>query len=494
MPDRASSHPSEACATLSHQFVLPLPTAQRDPNNPKGSDEDGANDVRFSEKVKNYTAANPDSVKSFTGPLTFLASYEYILDESLLTGLGAVTEMNRGVSFWNRYGRTLFNATRGQLAYNSSFQNASARPKPVLRTTGQSRIWNSQINWALGFFGTSYEVEPNPTLANASSPFELVVIPEGGTENNTLASYDSCLNDAVPEIGYIGTDDVFNYLPHYLGPAAVRLSKYVPSALNLTVRDVYAMQSICAYETQYIGSSDFCNLFTADEWAGFESSLDILYYYDYAYGNPTGRAQGIGYVQELLARLKHQYIPVSNSSVNSTITNNTRDFPLGQPFYADFSHDDILISVLTALSVDYFRPKPSLTQFPPDPERPFNMAHLTPFGANLITEVVGCSSSSPKPVHQMRTQYYPTQYGYDAKNASNKFIRMRLNNGILPLSSIRGGACKGRSDGLCAMDKFFESQEKADERANYQYVCFGNWTIDNEKNPGKDYDGTFRQK
>jgi len=39
--------------------------------------------------------------------------------------------------------------------------------------------------------------------------------------------------------------------------------------------------------------SDFCGLFTEEEWAGFENTLDIEYYYDYAYGNPTGRAQGI---------------------------------------------------------------------------------------------------------------------------------------------------------------------------------------------------------
>jgi hypothetical protein len=35
------------------------------------------------------------------------------------------------------------------------------------------------------------------------------------------------------------------------------------------------MQSICAYEYAYIGISDFCGLFTADEWAGFENTLDI---------------------------------------------------------------------------------------------------------------------------------------------------------------------------------------------------------------------------
>lgn len=92
------------------------------------------------------------------------------------------------------------------------------------------------------------------------------------------------------------------------------------------------MQSICAYEYNFTGMSSFCNLFTADEWAGFENTLDIQYYYDHGYGTPTGRAQGIGYVQELLARLQHEYIPSSDSSVNSTIDDNATTFPLGQPF------------------------------------------------------------------------------------------------------------------------------------------------------------------
>lgn len=217
-----------------------------------------------------------NSSGSFTGPLAFLANYRYpIVDTGLLTGVGATTEFASGVTFWNRYGRTLYNATVGQIAYNASFPNGTARPPVVLRTTSQSRIYNSQINWALGFFGTSYQTVPNPSIANATSPYEVVVITEGGTENNTLASYDSCMNDNDPVLGYLGDLDLFTYLPKYLGPATKRLQAYVPDGLTLTYNDTYAMQSICAYETAYIGDSDFCGLFTADEWAGFENTLDM---------------------------------------------------------------------------------------------------------------------------------------------------------------------------------------------------------------------------
>lgn len=226
---------------------------------------------------------------------------------------------------------------------------------------------NSEINWALGFFGPSFQVTPDDTLANATSAFDLVIITEGGTENNTLASYDSCTNEyATDNVLYLGDYLLETYIPKYLAEATARLQEYVPSGFDWTVNDTYAMQSICAYETGYIGESNFCGFFTEEEWAGFELTLDTEYYYDYTWGNPTGRAQGIGYLQELLARLQNQYIDSSDSSVNSTLDNNADTFPLGREFYADFTHDDVIVSVLTAMSMDYFKDAPDVNTVSPN--------------------------------------------------------------------------------------------------------------------------------
>jgi Histidine phosphatase superfamily (branch 2) len=192
--------------------------------------------------------------------------------------------------------------------------------------------------------------------------------------------------------------------------------------------------------------------------------------------------------------LKNTLITSSSSSVNSTLDGNAATFPTKQPFYADFSHDDIIISVLTAMSLDYLRDPPSLTQFPPNPNRHFILSNLTPFGARLITETIGCSSSDPAPVKKSRVSYTPNQYGYHASNATHKFIRMRLNNGILPLNTIRGGACgnstTGRVDGMCALEDFLRSQENSTAMANYDYSCFGNYTLE-DPTSGKDLDGVI---
>lgn len=142
----------------------------------------------------------------------------------------------------------------------------------------------------------------------------------------------------------------------------------------------------------------------------------------------------------------------------------------------------------------YFKKHPTLDQFPPSSESNFLLSHLTPFGANLITEQIGCSSADPKPVSNRRVQYSPGQYGYDASNATHKFIRMRLNNAILPLNTIEGGKCgdgtSGRLDGLCELSAFLDSQADAFEKSNYQYACFANYTLHNSTTH-VDYDGAI---
>lgn len=159
---------------------------------PTGEFDDGPNDANFAAKVYNFTQKHPNS--TFSGPLTFLNTYQSQLGSNYLTGIGANTEFMSGVTFWNRYGRILYNASAGQVSYNATYLNGTALPKPVLRTTSESRIEDSQISWALGFFGPSFAYVPEPGLDSFvnGSLFDVVIITEGGTENNTLASYDSC--------------------------------------------------------------------------------------------------------------------------------------------------------------------------------------------------------------------------------------------------------------------------------------------------------------
>ena len=45
------------------------------------------------------------------------------------------------------------------------------------------------------------------------------------------------------------------------------------TGINLTTSNLYAMQQLCAYETVALGYSQFCGLFTEEEWRGFDYSI-----------------------------------------------------------------------------------------------------------------------------------------------------------------------------------------------------------------------------
>lgn len=70
--------------------------------------------------------------------------------------------------------------------------------------------------------------------------------------------------------------------------------------------------------------------------------IDLSFWYGIGPGNPTSAAQGIGYVQELIARLTQTPITQFNTTTNSTITNSNVTFPLNQPIYVDATHDVII--------------------------------------------------------------------------------------------------------------------------------------------------------
>jgi len=73
-------------------------------------------------------------------------------------------------------------------------------------------------------------------------------------------------------------------------------------------------------------------------------SLDLQFWYNSAFGSPVARIQGIGYVQELVARLTHTPITVHNTSTNATINDNPILFPLGQSLYVDATHEVVVLN------------------------------------------------------------------------------------------------------------------------------------------------------
>jgi 3-phytase len=251
--------------------------------------------------------------------------------------------------------------------------------------------------------------------------------------------------------------------------ALTRLSEYLPKDFNLTTSDVLAMLNLCPYEYAALGSSSFCGLFTEQEWLDFAYILDMRLYGSSAFGSPMGRAQGVGYVLELAARLEGKLINSSDTSINSTYDNTSATFPLHQPLYMDMSHDKVLIGTLTALGLQYFKygPKGMPSDVAHAVPRTFRLSEVAPFGARLVSEIWTCPKSSNLEV--LDSTLYMNPDISDSQNTTD-YIRFVLNGAPLPTSGLVG--CEDARNGFCKVGDFLEAVPELKQNAMYQQACF----------------------
>jgi hypothetical protein len=66
--------------------------------------------------------------------------------------------------------------------------------------------------------------------------------------------------------------------------------------------------------------------------------------YGSGFGYPLARALGIGYIQEMVARLTHAPIERHNSSTNSTLDDSPITFPLDHNLYVDATHEVVVLN------------------------------------------------------------------------------------------------------------------------------------------------------
>lgn len=375
--------------------------------------------------------------------LRWMEDWEYALGTDLLVAKGVSAEFESGARFWSSHGAQLYNATgRDRLFYDpdalNRYDNGTARPRPVLRATNQSRIDTSARAWAAGFFGL-HGNQPY-TKTDPEDVYGLVLMDEAEGQNNTLAAYYSCPksnNNATLEDET--QERIRKWTEKYLSQAQQRLQVLLPGYKNLTTMDVYAMQHICAFETAAFDGSPFCGLFTEAEWRGYEYTHDLDFYYQSGFGSPYGPAMGSGWLTELAARLKGVQLRDSTHGVNTTVTST---FPIDQPFYLDMTHDSVIVSVLAALNLEFLDDElPHQKMVAP---RSFIISRLTPFGARLYVELLECDDE----MH----------------------IRLKLNDRVLPLGDLYN--CPDSSDGLCPFDKFRRSLEKRLDEIDFENICY----------------------
>lgn len=372
------------------------------------SGSDGG-EYKFGEKVQRARKAGKLHAK---GDLKFLNHWNYSLGTEVLTHVGAQELFDSGVKHYYAYAKLLENLTEH---------------KPVLRTTSQSRMLDSARYWSLGFFGW-----------DAPSKMNLEVVTEDKSQNNTLAPVCQSSNT---------TNLVEKWQKKYTPSIAERLNKMV-SGFKIEPEDIYYMQTLCGYETVSLGYSHFCNIFTKEEWEQHEYNVDLEFITGSGPMSPNAKAKGIGYVREFIDRVTKSKFNGPQTTQNSTLDKNPAYYPLDQGLYADFSHDTVITSILTAFNLTQVVQVLDPTN--PNPNRTYRASRVTPFGMRTAIEVLEC----------------------DDKEESSNYIRVKLNDAVVPLNKDQG--CKKRVDGLCKLDGFIgHLKHHAYKDSHFDVACFG---------------------
>ncbi|GAB1316671.1 hypothetical protein MFIFM68171_06881 [Madurella fahalii] len=349
----------------------------------------------------------------------FLKTYEYALGANDLTRMGEQQMVNSGLKFYHRY-RSLARASL-----------------PFVRASGQERVVRSALNWTRGFYDALLDD------GTARDPGDMVIIPEIPTANNTL-HHSLCRAFETGPYSSIGADAQAVFLAAFAMPITARLNSNLPGA-NLTDLDTVALMDLCPFNTVASPSgatlSPFCDLFTRSEWQSYDYLQSLGKWYGFGPGNPLGPTQGVGFVNELLARLTRSPVNDTTSS-NATLDGDERTFPLDRAMYADFSHDNDMMGVLGALGV--YEGVPDLdntTRRAAEENGGYAASWAVPFAARVYVEKMRCLGEEEELVRVLVNDRVMGLKGCDP----DELGRCRLGRFVESMAFARGG---GRWD-LC---------------------------------------------
>ena len=260
-------------------------------------------------------------VKSYPEKYAFLKDYTYTLGSDQLTAFGQQELVDSGAKFYRRY------------------KPLSRSFVPFMRAGSQERVVHSAQKFSQGFHAARKADDPHGSPDEY--PYPILQISEDSDRNNTLHHGLCDAFEAGPD-NELASDAQQAWLEIFATNVTARLNRDLEGA-GLTDMDTIHFMDLCPFDTVATTSgelSPFCSLFTEEEWQQYDYFQSLGKYYGYGNGNPLGPTQGVGYVNELIARLTNTPVQ-DHTSVNHTLDSDKGTFPLGPevPLYADFSHD-----------------------------------------------------------------------------------------------------------------------------------------------------------
>ncbi|KAK6531810.1 hypothetical protein TWF694_002977 [Orbilia ellipsospora] len=314
------------------------------------------------DKLKATLDKIQSKAKSYSPKTEFIKKFEYDLQE----GYDMLTEFGKGEMY--RSGEVFFHR----------YKHLAKEEEPFVRVAGQQRVVDSGNIFMKGFT----HAKKKYTGADKVSTPEPVIIYEGEKFKNVL-DHSACKSFETGKFSQTYKKPMDEYAAVFTPPIIERLKGEMPGS-EIDAHDVESLMGLCSFYTVVKGVplSKFCHLFTPEEFKQYNYFRTLGFYYRFGPGNELGPAQGIGFVNELIARL-------TNSKVKDYTTSNaTTVGPLDKKIYADFSHDTTMITIFSAMQLfDGLKP---LNTKSIDAEDRFNAAELVPFASRMYVEKLKC--------------------------------------------------------------------------------------------------------
>ncbi|RMZ75341.1 hypothetical protein DV738_g5533, partial [Chaetothyriales sp. CBS 135597] len=380
------------------------------------------------------------SSDAFVGKYAFLADYEYDLGADLLSLFGQQQLINSGIKFFNRYA------------------SLAADNTPFVRAGAQERVVESALNWTQGF----HSARTAAGHADADYPYAVLEISEEDGQNNTL-NHAVCTNFEDDDQYYSTINEYAQeeFAATFTPAIQARLEADLPG-LQLTSLEVIYLMELCPFNTVADDNgtiSPWCRLFSEEEWHSYNYYQSVNKYYGYGAGNPLGPTQGVGWTNELIARLTNQ--PVNDhTSTNTTLDSNPETFPLGLKLYADFSHDNDMVAIFYALGLYNNTPVLSNTTITEAEQAGgYSAAWTASFASRAYVEKMTCSPSYGGG-HAGRGGHGSSWNAWNggakgssaSSSASQELVRVIVNDRVIPLVG-----CGADNLGRCTLDSFVES-------------------------------------
>ncbi|KAK9349871.1 histidine phosphatase superfamily [Lipomyces doorenjongii] len=354
----------------------------------------------------------------FEGDLSFLNDWSFKLGEEVLVPQGRKELFDSGILNYYNYGHL----------YNNS-------SKLVVRSASQDRVLKSAENFLAGFFGLDWAEHANL----------LVTIDPAVTGVFDCTRYYDGVLSAFEQVG------TWNSI--YLKERTAKLRKLTGS-YNWTVADTFYAQKLCPYETNGKGSNI---TLTSSNPAREASSV----------------AYGIAWVEEFLARVEGHLlnVPANTTGANMTLDTNPVTFPVNQSLYLEFGHDGDIVAAMTAFGLTQFAG--FLPATGPPAHQQFFSSKIVPFAGRLNIEII----KAPHKVSARRSSKTSAKHdAYICDTGERHYVHFILNQRTIPLH-VSFEACEYRDDGWCELTTFMNVQKESLAKAEYQYACFGNWTM-----------------